>query len=628
MDFKAYLKSHIVLTDGAMGTYYGEKYQRIGRSPELVNRTHPERITAIHKEYLDAGAQLLRTNSFSSNLQTLFGGQETELSREQQLQQLSENVRAAYRLAEEAAAAKYAEHAADDKRSMRSAAASEASPIWIAGDIGPIPEQRGKEPQELLEEYHIIADALLASGAKIIWFETFSDYQYLLPVAEYLKQKKNIFVMASFCLNKFGYTRSGISAGRILKTAREQEAIDGVGFNCGIGSTHMHQILKSLDFGDLIVSVIPNSGYPDIIQDRMGYQENTSFFCENMKEIAALGVNLIGGCCGTTPAYIRALKKAELADGEPFKRHHKGVLKADNAKIAKENNIFYQKLSCGKKVIVVELDPPHDGNCEKIIPSALLLKEAGADLVTFSDSPMGKLRADSIMTGAKVQREVELPVMPHVTCRDKNRLGMGAALFGAHMNGIRNLLLITGDPVSQGDLSGITPVFDFNSIKLMEYVRQMNEEYFREDPMVYGGALNYGRANLEKEIGRMRQKCAAGADYFLTQPIFDQTDVERIAYIKTQVETKILCGIMPLVSYRNANFMKNEVFGIRVPEEIVSCYRKDMSREEGEETGIAIALRLAEQLAEVGDGYYFMVPFNRAAMIGTILKRMREQCLI
>lgn len=631
MDFKAYLKNHIVLTDGAMGTYYGEKYQRIGRSPELVNRTHPQRITAIHKEYLDAGAQLLRTNSFSSNLQTLFGGQETELSREQQLMQLEENVRASYRLAKEAIAVRCAGPASDDGPVIQftsTSSAAEASPIWIAGDIGPIPEQRGKEPEELLEEYRIIGDALLEAGANVIWFETFSDYQYLLPVAEYLKQKKDIFVMASFCLNKFGSTRSGISAGRILKTAREHSAIDGVGFNCGIGSTHMYQILKTLDFGDLIVSVIPNSGYPDIIKDRMGYQENRSFFCENMQEIAALGVNLIGGCCGTTPAYIRALKKTGLGDQAPFQRRHKGAFKQENARIAKENNLFYQKLSHGKKVVVVELDPPHDGNCEKLIPSALQLKEAGADLVTFSDSPMGKLRADAIMTGAKIQREVELPVMPHITCRDKNRLGMGAALLGAHMNGIRNLLLITGDPVSQGDLSGITPVFDFNSIKLMEYVQQMNAEYFREDPMVYGGALNYGRANLEKEISRMRQKCAAGADYFLTQPIFDQTDVERIAYIKTQVETKILCGIMPLVSYRNANFMKNEVFGIRVPEEIVACYHKDMSREQGEETGIAIALRLAEQLAEIGDGYYFMAPFNRAAMIATILKRMREQCLI
>lgn len=190
------------------------------------------------------------------------------------------------------------------------------------------------------------------------------------------------------------------------------------------------------------------------------------------------------------------------------------------------------------------------------------------------------------------------------------------------------MLLITGDPVPGGDRSGITPVFDFNSMKLMEYVKQMNQEYFSDDPIVYGGALNYGRANLDKEIERMRKKCEAGAEYFLTQPIYSQEDVERIAYIKDQVDTKILCGIMPLVSYRNANFMKNEVFGVHVPEEIVARYHKDMSREEGEETGVQIALEIAEQLAEIADGYYFMVPFNRASMICTIMKRMRELCLI
>ena len=202
--------------------------------------------------------------------------------------------------------------------------------------------------------------------------------------------------------------------------------------------------------------------------------------------------------------------------------------------ISKEKNVFYKKLINHAKPVLVELDPPHDGNCEKIIQASLLLKEAGADLITFSDSPMGKMRTDSIMTGIKIQNEIELQVMPHVTCRDKNRLGMGAAFFGAHMNGIRNLLLVTGDPVPSEDRNAVTPVFDFNSMKLMEYLKQMNQEYFKEDPIVYGGALNYGRANLEKEIERMQKKCEAGADYFLTQPIFSDEDVQKIKYVKTK----------------------------------------------------------------------------------------------
>lgn len=608
MEFREYIMEHQILTDGAMGTYYGEKFQEEGGSPELQNLSHPERILEIHREYLKAGAQLLRTNSFSANLVTMFGErQKPGLSRQEKLSGLKENVRAAYGLAKQAA--------------------DEVKPeTFLAGDIGPVPEQGISEPEELLEEYFAIGDALLEAGAEIIWFETFSDFQYILPVAEYLKQKKDIFVMASFCLNKFGYTRSGLSVRGILRQARESGLLDGVGFNCGIGSTHMYQLLKNVDFGELMVSVIPNSGYPDIIKDRVGYQENISYFCENMEKIAALGVNVLGGCCGTAPAYIKGLHD-KISLGKPRRRTTEGS-SLDEMVICKEKNDFYRRLQEEKKSLVVELDPPHDGNCEKIIQASLLLKEAGADMITFSDSPMGKLRADSMMTGAKIQREIELPVMPHVTCRDKNRLGMGAAMFGAHMNGIRNLLLVTGDPVPGGDRCGITPVFDFNSMTLMEYVKQMNQEYFREDPIVYGGALNYGRANLDKEIERMKKKCQAGADYFLTQPIYSKEDAARIAYIKERVDTKILCGIMPLVSYRNANFMKNEVFGIHVPEEVVARYRQDMSRAEGEAVGVGIALEIAKELKEIADGYYFMVPFNRASMICTIMKRMREQCLI
>lgn len=654
-----WFREHQILTDGAMGTYYGEKFQKTGKSPERQNIREPERILEIHREYLRAGAQLIRTNTFSSNLETLFGTQpENGQSRQEQLQELAENVKAAFALAKQAAA--------------------EINPTAVlAGDIGPIPESGGKDAEEILEEYYTIGDALLKAGAEVIWFETFSDFQYILPVAEYLKGNGDVFVMASFCLNKFGYTRSGISARRILETAAESPVLDGVGFNCGIGSTHMYRILKHLDFGGLIVSVIPNSGYPDILKDRSGYQENISYFCENMKDIAALGINFLGGCCGTTPAYIRALAGAfhgqsegENASGAECptasgsgsasgaegltafwsgsvsgaeclpvsgsgtgrfalrqKRKHQPLAAVGEILLQKERNPFYQKLMSGEKAVVAELDPPHNGDCEKIIQGALLIKEAGVDLVTFSDSPMGKLRADSVLTGAKIQRETEMPVMPHVTCRDKNRLGMGASFFGAHMNGIRNMLLITGDPVPQGDRSGITPVFDFHSVTLMEYLHQMNLEYFREDPIVYGGALNYGRANLEKELERMEKKYRAGADFFLTQPIFCREDAKKVAFCKKRMkekglDVKILCGIMPLVSYRNASFMKNEVFGIRVPEEIVARYRKDMTREEGEETGIAIALELAEQLAGTGDGYYFMAPFNRASMVARILKKM------
>ena len=201
-------------------------------------------------------------------------------------------------------------------------------------------------------------------------------------------------------------------------------------------------------------------------------------------------------------------------------------------------------------------------------------------------------------------------------------------MFGAHMNGIRNLLLITGDPVPAGDRSDVSGVFDFNSMKLMEYLRRLNLEYFPQDPIVYGGALNQGRANLDKETARVKKKMEAGADYFLTQPVVGKEDVKRLSYVKEQTGAKLLCGIMPLVSYRNASFMKNEVFGVYVPQEVVDRYRPDMSRGQGEAVGIALALEMIGLLSDVADGYYFMVPFNRVDMICRIKKQMEQERML
>ena len=171
-----------------------------------------------------------------------------------------------------------------------------------------------------------------------------------------------------------------------------------------------------------------------------------------------------------------------------------------------------------------------------------------------------------MMTGARVQNLLNIPVMPHIACRDRNQIAMGGSILGAYLSGIRSLLVVTGDPVQAGDRQVVSSVFDFNSITFMEYLKQMNETYFSADPLIYGGALNYGRKNPDYEIERMRRKIEAGASYFLTQPVYSRADIDRLAYIKSQVNTKIFGGIMPLVSYRNAMFMKNEVYGIQVPD--------------------------------------------------------------
>lgn len=617
MDIKALLKTRCFVTDGAMGTYYNQRYGRAGQAPECDNLIHPERIEAIHREYIRAGANLIRTNSFASNKGTLFGRAAAGVLAEESLHKVYENVYASYKIAQQAVA----------KEQNLSKEGGDKQEIYIAGDIGPLPWHGNQDNGDAYEVYKTMAKAHLDAGAKILWFETFADLKSILPVIEWIKSENDVFIMVSFSINKFGYTKSGISAASLVNQVKEASQIDGIGFNCGVGPAHLRHILRRLDFGELIVFAAPNAGYADKISDRSIYRENPSYFCETMEGIAALGVNLLGGCCGTSPSCIELL--SEKFNGRKLcKRLNVHVSSGDEYALNFDKNMFLKQLYSGKKIVIAELDPPHDANDSKLLSAADCLKRAGVEMITFSDSPMGKMRADSMMSAVKIASETGMDVMPHISCRDKNAIGMGASLLGAYMNGIRNFLVVTGDPVPSGDRDMITPVYDFNSVRLLSYIRRMNEEYFKDEPVACGGALNYGRKNIDVEIERMRKKCEAGAMFFLTQPIYSDDDIERIRYIKSKIDTKILCGILPLVSYRNAVFMKNEVTGIHVPEAIVERYDMTMSRECAEGVGIDIAVEIAGKLSDVADGYYFMVPFNRASMIAEIVKRMSELCLI
>ena len=543
-DFRELFRSGRLVTDGAMGTYYREIYGGGSRFPELDNVAAPEKIEAIHREYIRAGADILRTNSFASNTETLsqtWG----EASREELLGKVYENVRAACRIAGEAI----------EKEAP-------GRPVYIAGDIGPIPEHGSGEEeageQEILEEYKTIAKAHLDAGVKLIWFETFSDFKRILPVARWIRSVSDAFIMASFSVNMYGYTNAGLGAADLVRTARESSEIGRHRLQLRRRAGPSGKSAAQAGFrrsGNTRSSV---AGYADRIQNRNVYRDNILYFGEAMEEIAGLGVNIIGGCCGTSPAYIRQLSRMPGGRMIPRRFTDRPEERADKD-ISYNSNPFIRRLYSGEKVVIAELDPPHDGNDAKMMEAAAALKAAGVEMITFSDSPMGRMRADSAMSAVKVAGRLQVETMPHIACRDKNVIGMGAQILGAYMNGIRNFLLVTGDPVPSGERDVVTSVYDFHSVSLMKYLERMNREHFARDPVAYGGALNYGRANLDAEIRRMEKKCEAGASFFLTQPIYSDEDMERIRYIKSRIDTKIICGIMPLVSYRNALFMKNEI---------------------------------------------------------------------
>lgn len=597
MLLKEYLKQYRLIPDGSMGTYYSTLVNQPDAVSEYANLSNPDLIRRIHLEYIAAGARMLRTNTFAANRAVL------KVKEEDQTKLL----RAACKIAKEAV-----KEAGSGKLASQN--------IWIMGDVGPISENAGTEEAEVLKEYVQMCDVFLEEGLDGIHFETFPSMRYIDKLIPYIKSKnKDMFILATFSVNKNGYTEAGISALRILSQASQIEELDACGLNCGIGSGHMYQILSKMNLShNKFIYAAPNAGYPEQMHNRMVFLNNAAYFAGNMERIAELGIDILGGCCGTTPEYIANLLKTIDIKKTSAAARQTEPKTSDQVSPVKEND-FYTLLKSGRKLIAVELDPPYDADIEKVMECAHLLKASGTDILTFADSPMGRSRVDSILMSIKIMEETNLQVMPHLCCRDRNMISMRSTLLGAYIHGIRNLLVVTGDPVPGESRVKTTGVFDYNSVRLMEYIREMNEEQFMKEPVCFGGALNYGRGIIDKVLERMKRKIEAGAAYFLTQPIFTREDAERIRLIKERLDTKILCGIMPLVSYRNACFIKNEISGINVPDDIVNRYQPEMSKEEAECVGASIAREIMEMLEPIADGYYFMLPFNRVSLMDKIL---------
>ncbi|WP_455714260.1 bifunctional homocysteine S-methyltransferase/methylenetetrahydrofolate reductase [Anaerosporobacter sp.] len=614
------LQEGTILMDGAMGTYYAKKNGDSNEMAEWANKNNPELIVTIHKEYMEAGASIIRTNTFAINSVVM------EIDEKEQ----RELIKKGYQLA---------------KQAVKEFEQENNSSVYIAADIGPIPIHGESTGEEIVEEYKRICETFLEEGADIFLFETFPQVNILREVVSYIKATKpDAFIITNFCVNKNGYTVAGIHGNKLLKEISDIEEIDICGFNCGIGSGHMYQFLQSVQFPtNKKIAVLPNAGYPEQMYSRMIFNNNIRYFAENMSKIQQLGISIIGGCCGTTPEYIKAL--SNVSNSNQVHNGQVEVIQRDiqskpNSKVDKnkedknkenetkpisrfdkeletrihKQETFLERLESGKKVIAIELDPPYDNNDEKLMNSVEALKNTSADIITIADSPMGRSRVDSLLMSLKIAAKHEVPVMPHVCCRDKNMIAMRSTLLGAYVNGIRNLLVVTGDPVPSEQRLSTTNVFDYNSIHLMQFIKQMNEEHFADDPIQYGGALNPGLGRVDKIVERMERKIEAGAKYFLTQPIYDEETIEKIHYIKEHVDTKILCGIMPFVSYNNANFIKNEFSGIRVPDEIVLRYSKEMDKEEAENVGACLGKELVKKLEPYADGYYIMLPFNRVSM--------------
>ena len=575
-----------------MGTYYKAAP---GTECERANQTDPAGVQAVHREYLEAGADAIKTNTF--------GLPRMAAAHTPGWESLAE---AGWKLAEAAAA---------------------PAGAFVFADLGPAPET---EALPAAQVYTAVAEQFRKLGAKNFLFETLSSDAGILEAVRTLKAAEpDAFVLVSFAVLPDGYTREGLYCKDLVRRMSESGCVDAVGLNCVSAPGAMRTLARSLSSA-LPLSVMPNAGYPVVTRTQVRYQGKPEYFAQELSGLAADGVvRILGGCCGTTPAHIAALRAALDALPETAAPARTKEFSTPEAKPVENEDAFLRKLNAGEKVIAIELDSPRNADLTAYLEGARKLQAAGADLLTIADCPIAQARMDSSLVACRVHRELGMCTLPHMTCRDRNLNATKALLLGLYAEGVREVLAITGDPIPTAERDEVKNVYQFNSRKLAQYIVSLAGEG-REMPsaMTVFGALNLNARNFEVELRRAGEKLEHGMSGFLTQPVLSGQAVENLRHTREVLgsRARILAGIMPVVSQRNAIFMENEINGIHVEEDIIRQFA-GLDRAQGEELGLAISLKMAREALPYADGFYLMTPFNRVALMERLIARLRTEVL-
>ena len=592
IDVRAHLARKPLLFDGGMGTYYKAKP---GTECEQGNLLDPAGVRKVHREYLAAGAEAIKTNTF--------GLPRMAAARQPDWQALA---RAGWKLAAEAA--------------VETGAA-------VFADLGPAPDTEAAPAGSI---YTAVARCFVEQGAKNFLFETLSSDAGVLEAVQAVKaQVPDAFVLVSFAVLPDGYTREGMYSKDLVRRMTESGIVDAVGFNCVSAPGAMRTLVQQLGSTALPLSVMPNAGYPVVNRTQVKYQGKPEYFAKELARIAAEGVRILGGCCGTTPAHIAALRAALDSLPAVEKAAPAVQVSTPEAPTVEKDDAFLRKLNAGKKVIAIELDSPKDADLTNYLAGAKRLQAAGADLLTIADCPIARARMDSSLVACRVHRELGLCTLPHMTCRDRNLNATKALLLGLYAEGVREVLAITGDPIPTAERDEVKNVYQFNSRKLAQYIVSLaGEGREMPGPMTVFGALNLNARNFEVELRRAGEKLENGMSGFLTQPVLSEQAVENLRRTRETLgeRAKILAGIMPVVSQRNAIFMENEVNGIHVAEDIIEAFA-GLDREQGEALGLEISLKMAREALPYADGFYLMTPFNRVALMERLIARLKTELL-
>lgn len=607
--FLELVNSRVLLCDGAMGTMLYNKGIYLQTCFDELNLTNPTLVKTIHREYILGDSDIIETNTFGANRYKLrkYGLED----------KVSEINRAGARIAREEA----------------------GRDIFVAGSIGPLGLRIEPWGPTSLEEaaaaFKEQADALLEGGVDLFILETFYDINEIHQAIKAIQGlKSDTPIVAEMTIQEDGNSLNGTSPEVFTKKIEEWKA-DVVGVNCSVGPAAMLQCIERMArVTSLPLSAMPNAGIPTQVEGRNIYLCSPDYLAEYAKRFIQSGVKIVGGCCGTTPQHIKAIRRAIKALQPPERRglmiSSPGVqIKAVKTVPRREKSRLGKKLEDGEFVTCVEVLPPKGFDPTAAIAIASRLKRGGVDCVNIPDGPRASARMSSMSLAFLLTLETDIDILLHYTCRDRNLLGMQSDLLGMYANNIRNVLIITGDPPKIGDYPDATAVFDVDSIGLTNVVSSLNrgidiggKNLDKPTGFLIGVGANPGAINLDHEISRFEWKVDAGAEFAITQPVFDIRILEKFLKRIAHCRVPILAGIWPLASLRNAEFMRNEVPGVSVPLEIIERMRKaqDISPERAREEGVAIAQEVLKEIKEMVEGVQVSPPFGKYELTLQVLQ--------
>ena len=607
------LLSEVILADGAMGTMLHSRGVSFEKCFDELNLTNPSAVAEVHREYIEAGAQLILTNTFGAN--------RFKLSKHGLDDKTAEINRAGVELAKRIVSASYKD-------------------VLVAGDVGPLGVRIAPfgrvQPEQARAAFAEQIEALCQAGADLIVIETMSDLYEIQGAVKAAKEVCSLPLVASVTYTRDDRTLLGDDPMKVARTLHEAGA-DVIGVNCSGGPAQLLRLLKQMRHavptGRFWVK--PNAGWPEQVGGRIMYPADPDYFGDYALSFRDAGANIVGGCCGTTPQHIAAMRHS-LDTSPAIEPYHITMLPEDEIiETAQEQPTeFAQKLAAKKFVISVEMDPPRGLSTHKLLAGASLLTEAGADVINVADSPMARMRMSAWAVCDVVQRRVNVETTLHFPTRGRNLLRVQGDLLAAHALGIRNVLVIMGDPTAIGDYPEAMDNYDLVPSGLIKLIKQgfnagvdhSGTSIGQPTNFFVGAALNLCPPEPDQESKNLQRKLRAGADFFLTQPIYRPDEgsefLSKYRDKHAGFDKPVLVGILPLVSLKHANFLNHEIPGIAIPEKTIQ--RMEKAGEHAAEEGVRIAVELIEQIKPWAQGVYIMPQFSRFDLIADIIDKIKE----